>query len=831
MDDVKNLDLELQECRKKTEVFKQRVDELTDFIENASLPLHWVDHEGIIIWANQVELDSLGYKKEEYIGYPISRFHADEHVISDILTRLTNNETLINYPATLKCKDGSIRHVLINSNVYRIDGKFIHTRCFTRDITDFRLQEQSKADLLKELEAKNETIKKYAEGLANERQTLNNFFMQAPVAFCLFKTPDHVYEFANPDYFKLVGRVDIIGKPLREVFPELAGQGFIELMDNVYKTGKPFIGKEMPLYLKEGTFAQTGYVDFIYQAYKNTEGEIEGIMVFGHDVTEKVLARQKIQESADRMLTVLESLPQMAWTALPTGEVNYFSQSWCDFTGQTQEQALGSGWENTLHPDNLEPTLEAWKKSIEQGTPYEVENMAKGADGVYQWMWVKAIPLKNKHGEIYLWAGTITDIHAQKSFAEELEKKVNERTEDLNIKNSQLSGAQSIAKLGYWEWDLATNKVTWSKGLFDIYEITPTPDGLMYENFLEYVHPDDKNNVDQTIKQAFTDKKFTTYYHRIVTPAGNIKILQAKGEVMTDSKGNIIKMNGTGQDVSEQKKAEQELLIKTKELQSSNSELQKFAYVASHDLQEPLRKIKTFVSRLQTEIPAVADDPKGRKYMGKVVDAASRMQTLMTDILDYSKLSSNTIGFEQTDLNKIVSQVLTDMEVMIENSGASIKVHKLSVIEANNTQMVQLFQNLITNAIKFKQSNAQPVIDISAEHLTGKLLNNTQLKEHYKFADWNESKYWEKEKFCRIKVRDNGIGIDDAYSQRIFIAFEKLHNSKEYEGSGIGLAICKKIVDYHHGIISVNSVTGQGSEFIITLPISQTDFVTNLVRV
>lgn len=405
---------------------------------------------------------------------------------------------------------------------------------------------------------------------------------------------------------------------------------------------------------------------------------------------------------------------------------------------------------------------------------------------------------------------------------------MNERTEDLNIKNTQLSEAQNIAKLGSWEWDLTTNKVTWSKGLFDIYEITPTSDGLMYEKFLEYIHPDDKNNVDQTIKKAFIDKMFTSYFHRIVTPGGKIKILQAKGEVIIDSMGNIIKMKGTGQDVTEQKKTEQELLIKTKELQSSNNELQKFAYVASHDLQEPLRKIRTFISRLQTETPALADEPKSRSYMEKVVTAASRMQTLMNDILDYSRLSSKTVGFEETDLNKIVSQVLSDMEVIIESSGAFIKVHKLCVIDANNTQMVQLFQNLITNAIKFKQSNSKPVINISAEHLTGKQLNNIQLKKHYKFANWNERKYWEKEKFCRIKVRDNGIGIDMAYSERIFIAFEKLHNSREFEGSGIGLAICKKIVDYHNGIISVNSVAGQGTEFVITLPISQAEFVSDI---
>jgi PAS domain S-box-containing protein len=148
MEDINQLKERLAHYKRENEELKLRVDELTDFFENASMPLHWVDGKGIIIWANQAELDALGYSKEEYIGFPISNFHADQEVIEDILNRLINNETLYDYPATLRCKDGSIKHVLINSNVLRKDGKFVHTRCFTRDITEKKQEEQRKSDFV-----------------------------------------------------------------------------------------------------------------------------------------------------------------------------------------------------------------------------------------------------------------------------------------------------------------------------------------------------------------------------------------------------------------------------------------------------------------------------------------------------------------------------------------------------------------------------------------------------------------------------------------------------------------------------------------------------------
>jgi PAS domain S-box-containing protein len=182
MEDTKKLEELLAQSESENEILKYRVDELSDFIENASIPLHWVDGEGIIIWANQTELDVLGYAKEEYIGFPVSNFHADQEVIRDILTRLIDNETLCDYPARLRCKDGSIRHVLINSNVLRKEGKFVHTRCFTRDITEKKQEEQRKQDFVAmvnhELKTPLTAITSYVQLLMKKSRDVDDFYFQ-----------------------------------------------------------------------------------------------------------------------------------------------------------------------------------------------------------------------------------------------------------------------------------------------------------------------------------------------------------------------------------------------------------------------------------------------------------------------------------------------------------------------------------------------------------------------------------------------------------------------------------------------------------------------------
>ncbi len=411
--------------------------------------------------------------------------------------------------------------------------------------------------------------------------------------------------------------------------------------------------------------------------------------------------------------------------------------------------------------------------------------------------------------------------------ASELEKEVESRKkaeEKLNIKIQQMNEAQSIAKLGSWEWDLETDEVHWSDGMFHIFEKPLQKDSLVFnKEILHHVPAEDQDYLKKVIKQAVDQKQFSEFHHRIITPTGKIKIIHVRGEVHINENGKVTKLTGTGQDVSELKKNEQELVSKTKELEEVNRGLQKFAYVASHDLQEPMRKIKTFLSLFEQTDKSNWND-KSQAYLGKINLSASRMQQLIDDILNFSRLASVDADFQRISLEEILHQVLVDMEVTILESKANISVGTLPEIEGNASQWGQLFQNLIGNAIKFKKPGSRPVIEIDSEIVLGNELKKEDgIKCNYAFKDWHEDYHWGREKFLRLLVRDHGIGFEEKYKDRIFEAFQRLHNVSEYEGTGIGLAICQKIAESHNGYISAES-SENGTVFTVVVPLSQSYF-------
>ncbi|HMQ52800.1 MAG TPA: ATP-binding protein [Anaerolineae bacterium] len=242
-------------------------------------------------------------------------------------------------------------------------------------------------------------------------------------------------------------------------------------------------------------------------------------------------------------------------------------------------------------------------------------------------------------------------------------------------------------------------------------------------------------------------------------------------------------------------RAEEALKVYAAKLERSNDELQNFANVASHDMQEPLRKIQTFGDRLQHKYAATLD-AQGHDYLSRMQSAANRMQILIQDLLTLSRITTKARPFEPVDLAEIVRQVLVDLEVRLEQVKGHVDVGQLPILQADPVQMRQLFQNLISNALKFHRRDVPPCVSISWTNE----LNHTDGLGH-------------------IIVRDNGIGFDEKYSDRIFQAFQRLHGQSEYEGTGIGLATCRKIVERHGGQISVTSQPGHGSTFKVALPV------------
>jgi PAS domain S-box-containing protein len=277
------------------------------------------------------------------------------------------------------------------------------------------------------------------------------------------------------------------------------------------------------------------------------------------------------------------------------------------------------------------------------------------------------------------------------------------------------------------------------------------------------------------------------------------RTLHTKKIPVLDAEGKPQYLLGISEDITEQKEREK-MKIYTQALETSNRELQDFVFVASHDLQEPLRKIQAFGEFLRDEFKEILGET-GRDYVERMRSAANRMQTLINDLLALTRVTTKAQPFVPVNLSEILQGVLSDLETRIQEKKAKVEVGALPTLEADATQMRQLFQNLIANALKFQRAGAQPEIKITASKPSKGVPNGGTR--------------------CRITVEDNGIGFDNKYVEQIFKVFERLHGRDEYEGTGIGLAICRKVVERHGGTIQAEGVPGKGSRFTVELPLRQ----------
>ncbi len=380
----------------------------------------------------------------------------------------------------------------------------------------------------------------------------------------------------------------------------------------------------------------------------------------------------------------------------------------------------------------------------------------------------------------------------------------------IHQQRNQLYEAEKIFKFGSWEWVMGDDLVTWSDGLLAVfgYDKGALPTNrLSYGFYQQHIPAYDLNKAIHYSLEAVTQKKsYYTFEHAIVDAKGVKKQLAVRGKCFLDDAGNVVKVIGTSADITQLKQYEIELEQKIEELSKSNKNLEQFAYIASHDLQEPLRKITAFGERLAEQLKQETGD-ESAFYIERILDASQRMRKLIDTILAYSRVTRSIETFEPVNLQPLLGDVLEDLEIKIQQSQASIHLDALPTIAGMPVQLHQLFQNLLSNALKFRKEGIQPCIRITATPVAIEELLNLKLPL--------DKPFW------KITIEDNGIGFEAEYQEKIFVMFQRLHGQSVFEGSGLGLAICQKIAENHQGIIVAKGQPNEGASFMVYLPAVQ----------
>lgn len=585
-----------------------------------------------------------------------------------------------------------------------------------------------------------------------------------------------------------------------------------------------------------------------------------GVMV---DITERKHAEEELRRSEDNLRFMADSMPQLVWVMNADGEAEYFNKQWYEYTDVDPNNPKTINTGALIHPDDLSLVKKTWKESLKTGEPYELEYRLRHAPSDrYRWVVARALPRKDKTGNVVKWYGVCTDIDEQKR-SEKIQAFLSEASKELSSSLDYETTLNSITRLCVPEiadWctvDIYNDATGWEQ----IALTHVDPKKITIAKRYRELNPTDVNNpddglvrilregtvqfypkIDDAMLTATIDDPDRLAFMRslqlrsiIMAPlnisgktVGAISFVSSEsGRYYTDTDVDMVKelanrisLNMTNvtlykdaqKEIEERSKLEEKLRIekeklesrvkqRTKQLQEysdnlarSNQELQDFAYVASHDLQEPLRKIQAFGTLLANEYDESLGE--GKDYLERMRNAAERMSTLIEDLLSFSRVTTQAKPDVPTNLSTVAIDVLSDLETRIQETHGVVEVGSLPTVVADPTQMRQLLQNLIGNALKFHQPDLAPHITVVADPIQ---------------AD---------DMFCKISVTDNGIGFDEKYLDRIFSVFQRLHGRGTYEGTGIGLAVCKKIVERYGGTINATSKKNQGSTFTFTLPIA-----------
>lgn len=538
-------------------------------------------------------------------------------------------------------------------------------------------------------------------------------------------------------------------------------------------------------------------------------GNVYQLFGTSQDVTEQQHIEQELRDNQNFIKKIADATPSIITSYnINTGKYRFISQGLRSLLGYEPAVGLEKGIEffvSLVHPDDLASLMEKNFKALENANLPENEDQDLVVDFQYR--------MKRADGE-YRWFhtfGTVFDRNAQGKVENILNISIDitDRVKAEETVAEQRKFISHIAEASptiLYLFDLEQQRFLYlNKEVTEVVGYTPEEILSLGNAVYQYMHPDDTiKSKDNYIK--YKHEGGVTMHQmeaRIKSRSGEWKWLLTREVVFKrDENGKAVQVLGSALDITDRKEMERNLSKKNVELEQSNANLEEFAYVASHDLQEPLRKIAIFGDRLITNHKEKLND-EGQVFLEKIVDSSKRMQTMINDLLAVSLLSGDK-SFSRQNLKAILEDVLQTLEFKIETKNAKITVDDLPEANVISSQMRQLFQNLISNSLKFAAKDRAPEISVTHSFLSSGEVAHLNLPGG--------------KQYLKISVKDNGIGFNNEYASRIFIIFQRLHGRFEYEGTGIGLAICKKIVENHEGVIYAEGAPGTGATFNIVLP-------------